>query len=156
MTIQFTPNKFPFKDKEIMDFFKNHQNAFSLGDLDHASEDYEFLDFFDVLENGKRVGFVFFLPQPDSIEIELGKLDNSCKNFTDKVLSRLSELKKIISQDFFAYDAQGNPPYTKWSAVVKKSNPNCNKLRHFNEKNGFQLNTAGNTLPDTYLFEKII
>lgn len=158
MTIQFICNKFPFKDKEIMDFFKRHQDAFNLGDLNEIpdfSEDNEVFDFFDVLENGKRVGFVFFLPQSDSIEIELGKLDDSCKHFTDKVLSRLNELKELISQDSFEYDVDGNPPYTKWSAVVKSSNKSYEKLRYFNEKNGFQLICAEST-SDSHYFERPI
>lgn len=152
MTITFVANKYPFSNKEIVSYFENHQDAFNLGEKPDNLQNITHESFFDVTENNKRVGFVFFIPgNLGDIEISLGKTDNNCKLFADKVLSRLDEIKQKLPAEWFDNNYPNN--FTKWSAIVKSSNKNFEKLKYFNEKNGF---FHSNTFGDEYYFEKII
>lgn len=153
MSIEFVKNTKPFLDDEIDLFFKNNTKSFNL-DFENYDKNRVVPCFFEVFENGERIGLVSLDGSNlGEVEIVVGKLDKTKKDFLDKVLSNLDLLKQQFPQEWLDVDNEDEYK-ASWLAIVKADNPYFDFMCAKNIEYGF--NERGGDKETELLFQKAI
>lgn len=160
MSFSFKKKSKPFLDEELMAVFKNNQNAYNLGEMPDNYDPAIGMDgFFDIFEDGKKVGVVFFRPDGCSnIEFSIAKIHPTQEKILEFALSNLDDFKPLLPSEWF--DPNGNYPATHWSALIKATNTKFDYIKQLNEKYGFvqeeHHHTDDSEKEDDYFFSKPI